>query len=94
MRRVLLSAALVALAGEAFAQSMFRGDAAHTGAVAAVAPRQFHRLKWRFLTGGRVVSSPVFQDGVLYVGSDDGSVYALDASTGALRWKQIGRAHV
>ena len=67
MRRVLLSAALVALAGEAFAQSMFRGDTAHTGAVAAIAPRQFHRLKWRFLTGGRVVSSPVFQDGVLYV---------------------------
>ena len=43
---------------------MFRGDTAHTGAASAVAPRQFHRLKWRFLTGGRVVSSPVFQDGV------------------------------
>jgi outer membrane protein assembly factor BamB len=87
MRRVLLSAALVALAGEAFAQSMFRGDAAHTGAVTAIAPRQFHRLKWRFLTGGRVVSSPVFQDGVLYVGSDDGSVYALDATSGQRRWR-------
>jgi outer membrane protein assembly factor BamB len=87
MRRVLLSIALVALAGEASAQSMFRGDPAHTGAVAAVAPRQFHRLKWRVLTGGRVVSSPVFQDGVLFVGSDDGSVYALDAASGQRRWR-------
>ena len=87
MRGILLGAALVALAGDAFAQSMFRGDAAHTGASAAAAPRQFHRLKWRYLTGGRVVSSPVFQDGVLYVGSDDGSVYALDAASGQKRWR-------
>ena len=87
MRRVLLGAVLVALAGEASPQSMFRGDTAHTGAVAAIAPRQFHRLRWRFLTGGRVVSSPVFQDGVLYVGSDDGSVYALDAASGQRRWR-------
>jgi eukaryotic-like serine/threonine-protein kinase len=87
MRRVLLCAALVTLAGEAFAQSMFRGDAGHTGAASAIAPREFHRLKWRFLTGGRVVSSPVFQDGVLYVGSDDGSVYALDAASGRRRWR-------
>jgi outer membrane protein assembly factor BamB len=87
MRRVLLGAALVVLAGEAFAQSTFRGDTAHTGAVDAVAPRQFHRLKWRFLTGGRVVSSPVFHDGVLFVGSDDGSVYALDATSGKRRWR-------
>jgi outer membrane protein assembly factor BamB len=87
MRRILLGAALVALAGDAFAQSMFRGDSAHTGAASGAAPRQFHRLKWRFLTGGRVVSSPVFEGGVLYVGSDDGSVYALDAASGQRRWR-------
>lgn len=87
MRRVLTGVVLVALAGEAPAQSMFRGDAAHTGATAAVAPRQFHRLKWRYLTGGRVVSSPVFHDGVVYLGSDDGSVYALDAMSGQRRWR-------
>jgi outer membrane protein assembly factor BamB len=33
------------------------------------------------------LSSPAVSDGVVYVGSGDGHVYALDATTGALRWK-------
>src|SRR5438046_6480112 len=32
-------------------------------------------------------SSPVIVDGVLYVGSADGAVYALDAMTGATKWR-------
>ena len=28
------------------AQSMFRGNAAHTGVYPGVAPREFHRVKW------------------------------------------------
>jgi len=32
-------------------------------------------------------SSPVIADGVLYVGSFDGAVYALDPSNGRLRWR-------
>ena len=31
-------------------------------------------------------SSPTVLDGVVYVGSEDGNVYAADAATGALRW--------
>lgn len=34
------------------------------------------------------LSSPAVQGGVVYVGSSDGHLYALDAATGALRWKQ------
>ena len=71
----------------AWAQSMFRGDAAHSGAYAGSGPRQFHAVKWKFATGDRVVSSPVFSDGVIYFGSDDHNVYAVDAATGRQIWK-------
>ncbi len=68
------------------AQSMFRGDAAHAGASRKEAPREFHRVKWKFQTGDRIVASPVYDDGVVYFGSDDGNVYAVDAASGQLRW--------
>ena len=69
------------------AQSMFRGDATHSGTYASQAPREFHRIKWKFPTGDRVVSSPVWQDNVIYFGGDDGNVYAVDATTGNQIWK-------
>jgi hypothetical protein len=64
------------------AQSMFRGDAMHSSTYAGPAPRQFHRIRWKFRTGDRVISSPVFKDNVIYFGGDDGNVYAVDAATG------------
>jgi outer membrane protein assembly factor BamB len=70
------------------AQSMFRGDAVHSGTYAGPAPRQFHRIKWKFPTGDRVISSPVFKDNVIYFGGDDGNVYAVDAATGHQIWKR------
>jgi eukaryotic-like serine/threonine-protein kinase len=42
--------------------------------------------KWVFPTGEAVSSSPTVVNGVLYVGSNDSSVYALDASTGQQIW--------
>ncbi len=32
-------------------------------------------------------SSPILSGGLVFVGSGDGYVYALDAATGAVRWK-------
>jgi outer membrane protein assembly factor BamB len=69
------------------AQSMFRANQMHTGTFAGPGPRQFHRVKWKFPTGDRVMSSPVFKDNVIYFGSDDGNVYAVDAVTGHQIWK-------
>jgi outer membrane protein assembly factor BamB len=74
-------------AGAADAQSMFRGDAAHAGAYAGEGPRAFHRVKWKFPTGDRIVSSPVYQNHVVYFGGDDGNVYAADAGDGRQLWK-------
>ena len=80
--------AMLWLATAIDAQSMFRGDAMHSGAYAGPAPRQFHRVKWKFPTGDRVISSPVFKDNVIYFGGDDGNVYAVDAVTGRQIWKR------
>ena len=55
--------------------------------------------RWRFATAGEVGSSPAVADGVVYIGSrgthdseevqepEVGSVYAVDAATGAERWR-------
>src|SRR4051812_21469130 len=79
--------ALISSTELADGQSMFRGDPAHSGIFPGKAPRQFHRVKWTFTTGDRIVGSPVFQDKVVYFGGDDGNVYAVDADTGRQIWK-------
>ncbi len=42
---------------------------------------------WSFKAGGNVASTPTVVGNTAYVGSWDGYEYALDATTGALRWK-------
>jgi outer membrane protein assembly factor BamB len=44
-------------------------------------------LKWSYTTGSWVDSSPAVVDGVLYIGSADGNLYALNANTGARLWR-------
>ncbi|MFD8737466.1 PQQ-binding-like beta-propeller repeat protein [Streptomyces sp. NPDC059618] len=41
---------------------------------------------WTYATGAEVTSSPAVVDGIVYIGSFDHKVYALDAATGAVRW--------
>ncbi|HVN33616.1 MAG TPA: PQQ-binding-like beta-propeller repeat protein [Casimicrobiaceae bacterium] len=82
-----IAAASVLAAGTAPAQTMFRGDTLHAGVYGDQGPREFHRVKWRFQTGDRIVSSPVYADGAIFFGGDDGNVYAVSASDGHQRWK-------
>ncbi len=44
-------------------------------------------LVWRYETGDGVYSSPAVAGGVVYVGSGDRYLYALDAATGDLVWR-------
>lgn len=44
-------------------------------------------VRWRFRTEEEVRSTPTLAGGVLYVGSYDNNLYALDAASGRLWWK-------
>jgi outer membrane protein assembly factor BamB len=73
---------------------MFRGDPNHSGLYSGPEPRQFHRVKWKFPTGNRIVSSPVIQGKTIYFGSDDGNIYAVDAESGRQIWKYATKGAV
>jgi eukaryotic-like serine/threonine-protein kinase len=77
-------------AAASFAQdgASFRGDAQHSGLYKAAGVPRLTGLKWKFKAQGPVISSPAVVDGVVYFGSVDHFVYALDQTTGAQRWKQ------
>lgn len=79
-------AALVAASASAeTAGTMFRGDAAHTGVYDSAAPT-LKTVKWRFQTKGKIFSSPVVYDGVVYFGSTDRRLYAVRAADGSEIW--------
>lgn len=44
-------------------------------------------VRWTFTTKESVVSSPAVAKGMAYIGSRDGTLYCVDASTGALNWR-------
>jgi outer membrane protein assembly factor BamB len=66
----------------------FRYNAQHTGDYSPVAgPVPSNgQLKWSYTITGYVGSSPAVVNGVVYVGSNDYNVYALNATTGAKLW--------
>jgi eukaryotic-like serine/threonine-protein kinase len=66
--------------------AMFRGGPGHSGVYASAAPT-LETVAWKFKTRGRVVSSPVVVGNVVYVGSTDGSMYAINRADGTQRWK-------
>ncbi len=49
-------------------------------------PSTSRPVGWTYTTISAVESSPAVVGGIVYVGSDDDNVYALDAATGHVRW--------
>ena len=49
-------------------------------------PRRGRQI-WKTATRGPVACTPAIANGIVYVGSYDGKFYALDAKTGAVKWK-------
>ena len=43
-------------------------------------------LLWKFKTGGPLHASPVIANDILYIGSTDGKLYALDAKQWGIKW--------
>ncbi|MBN1232380.1 MAG: PQQ-like beta-propeller repeat protein, partial [Candidatus Coatesbacteria bacterium] len=51
-------------------------------------------LIWKYQTGDLVSSSPCVSDGVVYVGSHDTYLYAINSSDGILKWRyKTGGGH-
>lgn len=95
MNRFFLSAVvLVGVHSAIMAQdaAMFRGDLEHSGVYAAGGVPKFKAIKWKFHTGGRVISSPAVVNGLVYVGSTDGNLYAIEAASGTEKWKFTTKA--
>ena len=80
--------ALIFLGMAAFPVSgwMFRADPMHSGVYDDGGIRPNGELRWNFTTGDRVSSSPTVSNGVVYVGSYDTKVYAINAETGSKIW--------
>ncbi|GAB2768970.1 hypothetical protein GCM10010465_12870 [Actinomadura fibrosa] len=66
---------------------MFLGKKEHTPEYKSVAVKKEPHLLWKFKTNGQVISSPVIADSLVYIGSNDKNLYALDSSSGELIWK-------
>ena len=64
---------------------MFHHDLDHTGYTTNTGPTT-NNVLWSYLTGDSVDSSPAVLNGVVYVGSEDYNVYALNATTGKSIW--------
>lgn len=65
--------------------AMFRSDLSHSGYSNSTGPNT-NNIDWNYQTGSGVLSSPAVVSGVVYVGSENGVVYALDASLGLKLW--------
>jgi len=68
----------------------FKANVGRSGFTESSAPESGH-VFWKFQTGGAIVSSPVVADGIIYVGSTDGHLYAVKAASGSKLWSvQLG----
>jgi len=73
---------------------MFRGDPEHSGVYPAPGVPKFTRVKWKFHTRGQVISSPAIANGMVYVGSTDHNLYAIDLQNGTLKWKFESKSRI
>ena len=70
----------------AVAEPTFHGDAARTGFYASGGPTRAPTVQWTFKAAGPIITSPAVLDGVIYVGSMSGHLYAVDQRTGKEKW--------
>ena len=65
--------------------SMYRHDPQGTGSTTN--PALSNSLIWNFNTRDKIHSSPAIANGIVYQGSNDGYIYALNATSGSLIWQ-------
>jgi len=58
----------------------FGGDLSHSGySESAPIPLE---LRWKYPAGNTEISAPIIDEGILFVGSDNNDLYAIDAVKG------------
>jgi outer membrane protein assembly factor BamB len=65
---------------------VFRGDPEQTGVSAARLPDKLE-VQWKFEAGDSIEGTPAVRGGVVYFGSLDEHLYAVDLAKGAPKWK-------
>ncbi|MFZ5967829.1 MAG: PQQ-binding-like beta-propeller repeat protein [Bacillota bacterium] len=69
------------------AVAMYQGNNQHTGVYETQGLTTFEQVKWKFKTGGPINSAPIVDEHIVYIGSDDDCLYALDIQSGKEIWK-------
>ena len=77
---------VAALCPVALAQSTFHATNARTGVYESPGPKQFTGVKWTFKAAGPIVTSPAIVEGIVYIASMSGHMYAIDQETGKEKW--------
>ena len=67
---------------------MSGAGATHSGVMPGPAPDTTPILAWQTDLGGEAYGAPTLANGLLYVMSKTGTLYAVDATTGAITWQQ------
>ncbi len=88
IRRFVVLGLSIVLAGSATGGDwpVHRGNANQTGVSTEKLPAKLES-RWEFKTKNAVEGAPVIANGVVYVGSADKFLYALDLKTGVQKWK-------
>ncbi len=87
MKHIATLLLVASVVSPALAQSTFHGNVARTGVYQGAGPTQFGGVKWAFKTDGPIVTSPAIVDGVVYIASLSGHLFAVDQQTGMEKWK-------
>ncbi|WP_433786825.1 PQQ-binding-like beta-propeller repeat protein [Actinomycetospora sp. CA-101289] len=65
----------------------YHGDAARSGYVPSGPDPQSPAVAWQARLDGKVYASPVISRGLVVAATEGGSLYGLEATTGAVRWR-------
>ena len=70
--------------------TLFRGNPQRTGVFDFPAIRQQPTLQWQTKLSSTWLMPPILTDGILYTGSGNGTLYAVDVQTGEKIWSTDG----
>ncbi len=67
--------------------TVFMGNEQHSGNFNSIPVKEEPEILWKVKTGGQVISSPVIANNVVFIGSNDSKLYAINAKSGKTEWE-------